>query len=267
MVRVISFGNFAGGVGKSTVTAVIGYLLASKRNKRTLILDDDAQGNATGDLIEATFPDHVRQTRGLPDVYERGNTIGAISHANDYLDYIWNDARIEKVGTAGERVPESERGIILAKAIAPIADQYDYILIDLPPASANLTSTNALIMSDYVVAPTQMTTKGRRNTSKFISILQSLAATGQTHYELVGILLYMLFPTSANDDAHAEQMRNTFGTALMENDIKYRKRVEAYFENGITDRPKNSWDQNALKMYSDVLDEMLERISIIEKSE
>lgn len=266
MVKTISIGNFAGGIGKSTLTAVLGYLLA-KRNNKVLLIDNDAQGNASGDLLETTFPDHIRQSRGLVDVYERHNTDGAISHASNNIDYIWNDARIENIGMAGERVPEAERGLILSRAIAPIANQYDYILIDLPPASANLTSTNALIMSDYVVIPTQMTTKGRKNTSKFIGILQNLAATGQTHYELVGILLYMLFPTSIADKAHFDLMCNTFGTALMEKDIKYRKRVEAYFENGITDRPRDNWDRDALALFSNVLDEILERISIIEKSE
>jgi len=266
MVKVIAIGNFAGGIGKSTMTAVTAYQLA-KRGNKVMVIDSDAQGNATSDLIETTFPDHIRQRYGLVDVYERHTTEGAISHANDNLDYIWNDARIERIGVAGERIPEAQRGLILSEAIAPIANDYDYILLDLPPAAANLASTNALIASDYIVVPTPMTTKGRRNTSKFISILQNLAATGQTHYELVGIFIYMMFPTSIADQPHVDLMHSTFGTALMTNQISHRKRVEAYFENGITDRPKDHWDKNAMQMYAGVIDEMLARIKIIEKSE
>ena len=75
MVKTISIGNFAGGIGKSTLTAVLGYLLA-KRNNKVLLIDNDAQGNASGDLLETTFPDHIRQSRGLVDVYERHDTEG-----------------------------------------------------------------------------------------------------------------------------------------------------------------------------------------------
>ncbi|MDR0302676.1 MAG: AAA family ATPase [Treponema sp.] len=147
MGSVCVFVNQKGGVGKTTSAINIGAFLA-EAGKKVLLVDFDAQGNLSSG-VGAKPP--------KPGIYEllSGSTspdeaIKKTEIAN--LDVI--PASTDLSGAAVELIDQKERNFFLKKALAPIKDKYDYILIDCPPSLGQLTM-NGLAAADLVLIPMQ----------------------------------------------------------------------------------------------------------------
>ena len=150
MAKVISFANHKGGVGKTTAVATVAGILA-QRGKKVLLVDLDAQANLTKHLSRENFDAEgantiykAFQTRELP-IY----TIEApdspsldLVPSGIYMAHI--DAVLATVRTAKEHV--------LRKMLKPYREEYDYILLDCPPALGDVV-VNAFTASDFVVVP------------------------------------------------------------------------------------------------------------------
>ena len=149
MGDIYSIVNQKGGVGKTT-SAVSMAAILGKRGKKTLLVDLDPQANATSGL-------------GLLDHRFTYTVYDALIHAVDASKAIYPTA-IEHLsilaaskdlaGAEIELVSEFNRERFLAQCLAPIKDQFEYILIDCPP-SLGLLTINALTASDWVIIPVQ----------------------------------------------------------------------------------------------------------------
>ncbi len=147
MGKVFVFVNQKGGVGKTTSAINIGAYIA-KSGKKVLLVDFDSQGNMSSG---------VGVGRGKPTIYElmaeSASHENAIRHtALKNLDAISADNDLS--GAAIELVDEENREFFLKKALAPVREKYDYILIDCPPSLGILT-TNGLAAADAVLVPMQ----------------------------------------------------------------------------------------------------------------
>lgn len=140
MAQIISIANHKGGVGKTTTTANLGAALANT-GARVLLVDMDAQGSLTSSLLEQSeFPATIY------DAMIGGATLPII-HGGKY-DIIPADIQLSRLDMdlAGKVAPQ----LTLRKLLQPIAGQYDYILIDCPPALGSAT-VNALAASHGVI--------------------------------------------------------------------------------------------------------------------
>src|SRR5919107_4072614 len=146
--ETIACANQKGGVGKTTsVVNLASYLALS--GERVLVLDLDPQGNATSGLgIDRTRDrsvyDAVVDAVSLTDL--------TISTSVPGLDLV--PSSIALAGAEVELAPLEQRERRLARLVEPIADTYDYILIDCPP-SLGLLTINALTAADSVLIPIQ----------------------------------------------------------------------------------------------------------------
>ena len=141
-VKIISFANHKGGVGKTTTTASVGSILASQ-GKQVLVIDLDAQANLTASLLH-----------GESDVSIYNALVG-----NESLPVVDINPNLHLVpASLGLAMADLElasamaRERILAELIDEVKDNYDYILIDCPP-SLGLLTLNAFTASNEIIIP------------------------------------------------------------------------------------------------------------------
>ncbi|HPA09563.1 MAG TPA: ParA family protein [Treponemataceae bacterium] len=147
MGKTYVFVNQKGGVGKTTSAINIGAYLALG-GKKTLLVDFDSQGNMTSgvgvDRNKPTVYDLLAGTAKIDTVIRKSPVPG--------LSVI--PASIDLSGAAIELVDQKEREFYLRRALEPVKDKFDYILIDCPPSLGILT-LNGLVAADEVLIPLQ----------------------------------------------------------------------------------------------------------------
>ena len=146
MARTIAFANQKGGVAKTTTTLNLGVALA-EQGKRVLAIDLDPQGNLT--MSQGWNPDEI--DRSMFDVLVHRLPITEIIRTNEI------DVGVASIDLAGAELALSSmigRERALEKALVPVQESYDYILIDTPP-SLGLLTINAFVAAQGVIVPVQ----------------------------------------------------------------------------------------------------------------
>ena len=149
MARIISVANQKGGVGKTTTTVNLGACLAYF-GKKILLVDIDAQGNATSGL-------GVRKSDVEKDIYDIlvNETLVTEAVLPSSRENSWVvPATIQLAGAEIELTSQMARESRLKQALEKVRDDYDYILIDCPPSLGHLT-INAFTASDSILIPVQ----------------------------------------------------------------------------------------------------------------
>ena len=147
MGQTFVFVNQKGGVGKTTSVINIGAYMALE-GKKTLLVDFDSQGNMTSG---------VGVDRKKPTVYDllAGRSSPAdVVRKTSVPRLFASPASIDLSGATVELVEQKEREFFLKNAIAPLKNDYDYILIDCPP-SLGLLTLNGLAAAEQVLIPLQ----------------------------------------------------------------------------------------------------------------
>ena len=150
MGKVIAIANQKGGVGKTT-TAINLAASLSVLEKKVLIIDADPQANTTSGLNFA--PDNDQQ-RTLYEVMIGSIDISDALIQTEIANLHMIPSHINLVGAEIEMLEAEDREKLLKKALAPIRDNYDYIIIDCSP-SLGLITVNTLTAADSVMIPVQ----------------------------------------------------------------------------------------------------------------
>lgn len=173
---VIAVALQKGGVGKSTTSQALASTLGLKK-KRVLLIDMDSQGNVT----YASGADDPQYTTF--DVMGEGCTIDEALIQCKYYDLLGADHNLTKVELSEEVEPT-----LLRTLLAAVKNNYDYIIIDTPPALGNL-SFNALVASDYVVIPTEPRPFALQGLGALHSTIESVKKSLNPNLNVLGILL------------------------------------------------------------------------------
>lgn len=189
--KVYAIANQKGGVGKTTTTRNLGDALR-ERKKRVLLVDLDQQGSLTAYCgvtpekldttiynVFASYVDLSREPMLLAPV---------IKHIEDNLDLV--PANEELAALDLELIQAYSREQILQKALAPILEQYDYILLDCPP-NLSLLVVNALVTATNVIVTLQTDYLATRGVSRLLKIVGAVQARLNPHLNISGILLTM----------------------------------------------------------------------------
>ena len=141
MGRVIAVANQKGGVGKTTTAINLSACLAEKGQK-VLAIDMDPQGNMTSGLgidkdeVEKNIYDLMIGQVGVEEVLQK--------EAIENLDII--PTSIDLSAAEIELIGVDDKEFIIRNAIAPIKDNYDYIIIDCPPSLSMLTTADSVLV-------------------------------------------------------------------------------------------------------------------------
>ncbi|MBU5361763.1 AAA family ATPase [Enterococcus raffinosus] len=185
MARIISVANQKGGVGKTTTTVNLGACLAQD-GKKVLLIDSDAQGNATSGL-------GVRKPDVKQDIYDvLVNEVSIketiIKTPRENLSIV--PATLQLAGAEIELTSMMARESRLKSALAEVSDEYDFILVDCPPSLGHLT-INAFTASDAILIPVQCEYYALEGLSQLLNTVRLVQKHFNPGLEIEGVLLTM----------------------------------------------------------------------------
>ena len=185
MGRVIAVANQKGGVGKTTTAINLSACLAEKGQK-VLAIDMDPQGNMTSGLgidkdeVEKNIYDLMIGQAGVDEVLQK--------EAIENLDVI--PTSIDLSAAEIELIGVDDKEFIIRNAIAPIKDNYEYIIIDCPPSLSMLT-INAMTTADSVLVPIQCEYYALEGLSQLIHTIDLIKERLNPKLEIEGVVFTM----------------------------------------------------------------------------
>lgn len=208
MAQIIALANQKGGVGKTTTSVNLGAALA-QAGQRVLLVDIDAQGNATS----GSGIDKSELERDSYDVIVDGAPLHEVIVPTDNYDLV--PATIQLSGAEIELADKKEREYRLKAALATVADDYDFILIDNPPALGLLT-VNAFTAADAILIPVQTEFYALEGLGQLLNTIELVRQQFNPDLDIAGILLTMYDGRTNLAKQVAEEVRNYFGDKVYE---------------------------------------------------
>ena len=219
MAKIIAFANQKGGVGKTTTAINIGASLAAIK-RRVLLVDLDPQGNA-GTGLGFVRASHAQSVYGV--IMGTSNVAeNILSTAIPNMHILPSSPQLSSAEV--ELLDMENREYRLRDAIAQIADHYDYILLDCPPALGFLT-LNALTTADSLIVPLQCEFFALEGIQALMSAVTEIKKKWNPNLETMGIVLTMYDKRYGLTRAVEADVRGTFCEKVFQTVIPRNVRV------------------------------------------
>ena len=236
MAQIISVANQKGGVGKTTTTVNLGACLASL-GKRVLLVDMDAQGNATSG-VGIRKPD---VTQDIYDVLVNELPIAEATLVTEHENLSIVPATLQLAGAEIELTSMMARESRLKGSLAEVNDQYDYILIDCPPSLGHLT-INSFTASDSILIPVQCEYYALEGLSQLLNTVRLVQKHFNPELEIEGVLLTMYDARTNLGNEVVEEVRKYFREKVYETIIPRNIRLSEAPSHG---KPINIYDSKS----------------------
>ncbi|MFH1354039.1 MAG: AAA family ATPase [bacterium] len=213
MAEVVAITNQKGGVGKTTTSINLGSYLASN-GRPTVIIDLDSQANATCGL-------GIELGADTPTLYEvLTGRVGALDAlqptAHENLNIIASTPNL--AGAAIELMQQPYREYRLRRAIKPLKEHFDFVLIDCPP-SLGLLTINGLVAADRLLIPVQCEYLALEGLGQLLETVELVRAHLNPRLQVLGALLTMYDRRVAMARRIVREVRKTFPGHVFESVI------------------------------------------------
>ena len=247
-----------GGSAKTTTAVNLGTIL-HQQGKKVLLIDLDPQANLTQSmgLLDEPEPNiyHLLHLEAKGEDVQLNQAI----HQSQGIDLV--PASLELAEAEMELVSIYSREKLLQRLLKPVSKEYDYVLIDCPPALGLLT-INALTASDYVLMPLQAEFLPLKGVESFMRSLKKVKKQLNDHIEVLGLLLTKYDQRKNLNRQVLEVLKKNYGSMVFDTCI--RTNIAQAQEKGI-DIFKYSPSSNGARDYREFAIEFLNRIKSMKK--
>ncbi len=249
--RIIAIINQKGGVGKTTTAINLGAYLA-QAGKTVLLVDFDPQGNATSGLGVSKNEQKLTTYEVLLNPASLADAILQTGQEKLYLLPANANLAAAEVELVNE--PGREHKLHAALALA----QYDYVLVDCPPALGLLT-INALAATDLVLIPVQAEYYAIEGLSQLLNIVQRVRESVNPELVLLGVVLTMYDKRTSLAEQVEAEMQKHFGDTLFNTVIPRNVRLAEAPSYGRSIAAHDRWSKGA-RAYKQLASEVIKKI-------
>ena len=180
MATVIALTNQKGGVGKTTTSSALAAGLASFYDKKVLAIDLDPQGS-----LGFSLGLDIEDCKTIHDVLTGQVSIQEAIQPTDYCDIITSNILLS---SAEIEFTSAGRELLLKRALAPVIVNYDYIVIDTPPA-LNILTVNAYATADHLIIPMAPEILSLLGVTQLMETIGSVRESVNPNLNVLGIIL------------------------------------------------------------------------------
>lgn len=270
----ILYGNMKGGVGKTTNSVMTAYQLA-KLGYKTLVCDLDPQANATqllrrtyglqhgSDLqIDKTMMVALMDENIKPAIVNVMDNLYLLPSSDDfknYPDFLEMKFMLdnEKIQAGDSNTLQSEMSKVkeqriayFAQQLAKVRDEYDFIIIDVPPTLSIFTDS-AIYAADFVIIVLQTQQRSLDGAETFFEYLQQMYNDyANVDFDILGVLAVLLKNNAGLDSQILKDAETDFGkNMLFDQIIRHMERLKRYDRTGIAEKGLTKYDMHDTRLH------------------
>lgn len=222
-MKTIALSNQKGGVGKTSTAVNLAFFLRDKCDARVLVIDLDAQQNTSSTLQECSVG--VSTSR----LFEANAQLSALVGKAGQISLVAGDSALTDL----DRHPKPEKVIgAFAKNLAALTEQYDYCVIDTPPA-LGLRMTSALIVATHVVTPIEPEQYAIDGLSQMIKTIRNVKSKYNKNLVFLGILVNKLDRRSPDQKETLQALQEGYSDFLIPKVIGWKSAIPRALSNRV----------------------------------